>query len=88
MKRGGHVIRQLSHRGLRPGFEKTTHNLCPSCGNADLTVYFKSASRVRVGAYCYSCGLVGFFARNEFFELGRMTSRLVPYRKVSELASG
>jgi len=88
MRKGGHPMKPPGHRDLRPGFEKTTHNLCPSCGGSDLTVYFRSGSSQRVGAYCYSCGLVGFFARNDFFELGRIAPDLIPDQTISKLSGG
>lgn len=73
MKRGDHPNRVARHRSIRPSFEKTIHNLCPSCGSTEFTVYFESGSPRKVGALCYSCGTVGFFARNNFFELGRVS---------------
>jgi hypothetical protein len=73
MKRGDHPNRTARHRNLRPSFEKTVHNLCPICGSPEFTVYFESGSPRKVGALCYSCGIVGFFARNSFFELGRIS---------------
>jgi hypothetical protein len=73
MKRGDHPSRMAKHRNVRPGFEKTIHNRCPSCGSSELTVYFESGSPRKVGALCYSCGTVGFFARRSFFELGRIS---------------
>jgi hypothetical protein len=73
MKRGDHHNTTARHRHIRPSFEKTVHNLCPICGSPELTVYFESGSPRKVGALCYSCGTVGFFARNNFFELGRIS---------------
>lgn len=73
MKKGDHLMRSPSRGKARLSFEKTIHNTCPNCGSTDLAVYFKSRSPRKIGAYCYSCGLVGFFARNDFFELGRIT---------------
>jgi len=73
MRRGGHMIRPASERRLDRGYEKTLHNPCPNCGIGDLTVYFESGSPRKVGALCYSCGLVGFFAQNRFFELSRIS---------------
>jgi len=71
MKRGGHPNRVTRHRNNRPSFEKTIHNPCPSCGSSELTVYFESGSPRKVGALCYSCGTVGFFARNRFYKIAR-----------------
>lgn len=88
MKKHDHAMRPLSHKNTRSGFEKTIHNVCPSCGKADLTVYFRSGSRNGVGAYCHSCGMTGFFARNDFFELGRITPNLGLQRTRSRLAGG
>jgi RNase P subunit RPR2 len=76
MKKTDHTVRPPNRRSLHPGFEKTTHNLCPRCRTRDLTVYFRSKSPRRVGAYCHSCGLVGFYAKNGFFELGKLAPRL------------
>ena len=73
MKSTDHVIKPAIGRKPHRGFEKTVHNPCPNCGMGDLTVYFESGSPRKVGALCYSCGLVGFFARNDFFELGRIS---------------
>jgi predicted RNA-binding Zn-ribbon protein involved in translation (DUF1610 family) len=77
------MIRPASERRPHRGFEKTVHNPCPNCGIGDLTVYFESGSPRKVGALCYSCGLLGFFAQNRFFELGRIsetrTRRSSPY---------
>jgi len=73
MKRADHPSRvTIKHRNARPTFEKTIHNLCPSCGSTQFTVYFESGSPRKVGAQCYSCGTVGFFARNNFFQIGRI----------------
>jgi len=72
MKRSDHPSRLTKHRNVRRGFEKTTHNLCPSCGSGQFTVYFESGSPRKVGALCYSCGTVGFYARNNFFQIGRI----------------
>jgi predicted RNA-binding Zn-ribbon protein involved in translation (DUF1610 family) len=72
MKRGDHPSRVAKHRNVRPTFEKTIHNLCPTCGSTQFTVYFESGSPRKVGALCYSCGTVGFFARDNFFQIGRI----------------
>jgi len=72
MKRGDHHGRLVRHRNIRPSFEKTVRNPCPSCGRSEFTVYFESGSPRKVGALCYSCGTVGFFARNNFFQIGRI----------------
>jgi len=86
MKRADHGIRSASHRSPRLSFEKTVHNRCPNCGGANLAVYFRSGSRRKVGALCYSCGMVGFFDRDNFFELGRVTPGVIPHRTVSKAA--
>jgi hypothetical protein len=75
MRRDGHTTRSRTRRVHR-AFDKTTHNLCPRCKSHDLAVYFNSGSPRKVGALCYSCGLVGFFARNDFFEIGKLVSDL------------
>jgi len=75
MKRADHPSRVVRHRNVRPTFEKTIHNLCPSCGSAQFTVYFESGSPRKVGALCYSCGTVGFFARDNFFQIGRIPTK-------------
>lgn len=67
------MIRPASERRRRRGFEKTFHNQCPNCGIGDFTVYFESGSPRKAGALCYSCGLVGFFAQNRFFELSSIS---------------
>ena len=78
MKRDDHSHRVTRHRSTRQGFEKTLHNPCPSCGSPELAVYFESGSPRKVGALCYSCGTVGFFARKNFFQLGRISLRNEP----------
>jgi hypothetical protein len=90
MRRTDHAIKAGSGRRPRRGFEKTLRNPCPNCGIGDLTVYFESGSPRRVGALCYSCGLVGFFARNEFFELGRLSKTFgrIPHHRTLKLAGG
>jgi hypothetical protein len=75
MKRGDHPSRMAKHRNVRPSFEKTIHNLCPSCGSSRFAVYFESGSPRKVGALCYSCGTVGFFARDNFFQIGRLPAK-------------
>jgi predicted RNA-binding Zn-ribbon protein involved in translation (DUF1610 family) len=75
MKRGDHPSRVARHRNVRPSFEKTIHNLCPTCGSTQFTVYFESGSPRKVGALCYSCGTVGFFARDNFFQIGRISTK-------------
>jgi len=67
------MIRPATARRRRRSFEKTVHNPCPNCRTCDLAVYFESGSPRKVGALCYSCGLVGFFAQNRFFELSRIS---------------
>lgn len=84
MKRADLRIRSACHGSPRVTFEKTVHNRCPNCGGADLAVYFRSGSRRKVGALCYSCGMVGFFARNNFFELARIVPDVIPHRTVSK----
>jgi hypothetical protein len=88
MKRGDHPDRVARHRSIRPSFEKTIHNLCPSCGSTEFTVYFESGSPRKVGALCYSCGTVGFFARDNFFELGRISKgpRLTGGHRMAKIA--
>jgi len=90
MRREGHGIRLANHRTIRPVFEKTTNNVCPNCGDTGLAVYFKSDTQRRIGALCYSCGLVGFFADDSFFELGRIpkTHGHVLPRRVFKQAGG
>jgi len=90
MKRSGHLIKPGSVRMTRGSFEKTLHNHCPNCGISDLTVYFEFGSTRKVGALCYSCGLVGFFARNDFFELGRISKAYgrVGHRRMSRPGGG
>jgi len=80
MKKSGHAISSGGCKYGRSGFEKTTHNPCPTCGSSELTVYFRSGSSQKVGAYCHSCGLVGFFAQNHFFELEGITRYLIPHQ--------
>jgi len=75
MKRADHPNRVTKHRNARPSFEKTIHNICPNCESARFTVYFESGSPRKVGALCYSCGTVGFFARDSFFQIGRIRTR-------------
>ncbi len=89
MKRVEHALGSASHRSARADFEKIIHNLCPRCGCTDLAVYFRSGSRQKVGAFCYSCGLVGFFARDDFFQLGKMPNvhRTIP-RGTLRIVSG
>jgi predicted RNA-binding Zn-ribbon protein involved in translation (DUF1610 family) len=88
MKRGDHPNRTARHRNVRPTFEKTVHNLCPNCGSSEFTVYFESGSPRKVGALCYSCGTVGFFARNNFFELGRVSkgTKLTSSHRIARIA--
>ena len=72
MKRDDRSARVVRHRGARQSFEKTLHNPCPQCGSPELAVYFETGSPRKVGALCYSCGTVGFFARKNFFQLGKI----------------
>jgi predicted RNA-binding Zn-ribbon protein involved in translation (DUF1610 family) len=88
MKRTGYAFSSRGRKYGRSGFEKTTHNPCPSCGSSELTVYFRSGSPQKVGAYCHSCGLVGFFAQNHFFELERITHDLIPPQTTSRMYGG
>jgi len=83
-----HLVKPTAHHISRLSFEKTTHNICPSCGKADLTVYFRSGSRSGVGAYCDACGMTGFFARDGFFRLGRIAPHLFPDRARSRVSGG
>jgi predicted RNA-binding Zn-ribbon protein involved in translation (DUF1610 family) len=90
MKRGDHPSRVTKHRNVRPSFEKTIHNLCPNCGSTQFTVYFESGSPRKVGALCYSCGTVGFFARDNFFQIGRIPMkhrRLAGHRALEVVGS-
>lgn len=90
MKRGDHPSRVAKHRNGRPSFEKTIHNPCPNCGRDRFTVYFESGSPRKVGALCYSCGTVGFFARDNFFQIGRIPTerRRVTGHRVLEVVGG
>jgi len=90
MKRGDHPSRVAKHRNVRPSFEKTIHNLCPSCESPQFTVYFESGSPRKVGALCYSCGTVGFFARDNFFQIGRipMKHRRLTGHRALEVVGG
>ncbi|MCJ7456116.1 hypothetical protein MUP07_05140 [Candidatus Bathyarchaeota archaeon] len=71
-----------------PSFEKSDHNLCPGCGTDGLTVYFESGHSRKVGALCYSCGLVGFFARNDFVQLRAVTRNLRDHKRIVRVTSG
>jgi len=88
MKSQDHGVGLTRHSKSRSAFEKTLHNVCPTCGKADLTVYFKSGSPNGVGAYCYSCGLTVFFTRNDFYEVGRMPPHLIPHKPRPRIAGG
>jgi len=90
MKRSDQPSRPAKHRNVRPNFEKTIHNPCPTCGSVQFTVYFESGSPRKVGALCYSCGTVGFFARDNFFQIGRipMKHRRVAGHRVLEVVGG
>ena len=90
MRRADNALKSAHKRNTNPRFEKAVHNPCPNCGNRDLTVYFESGSPRKVGALCYSCGLVGFFARNDFFELGTISRAFgrIPHHRTLRLAGG
>ena len=90
MRRGGDMVRLASARRPHHGFEKTVHNPCPNCGIGDLAVYFEEGSSRKLGALCYSCGLVGFFARNDFFALGKISRTYwrIPHRRALKLTGG
>jgi len=88
MKGAGHGPKLPRSRKADPSFDKSIHNLCPGCGTNDLTVYFESAHSRKIGALCYSCGLVGFFARNDFFQLKPITRSLRAHGRIVRVTGG
>jgi len=88
MKGASHGPKLSRAKKAGPGFEKSVHNLCPGCGTNDLTVYFELGRSRKVGALCYSCGLVGFFARNDFFQLKAVTRSLRAHRRIVRVTGG
>jgi len=49
--------------------EKTIHNVCPRCGENAMNVYYEDDSDIKLGAWCESCDLKGFFVGRELFEV-------------------
>jgi len=88
MKGAGHGPKLSRAKKADPSFEKSVHNLCPGCGTDGLTVYFESGHSRKVGALCYSCGLVGFFARNDFVQLRAVTRSLRAHKRIVRVTSG
>lgn len=68
------MVRRLGYGRARGDLEKIPNNICPECSNAEFAIYFKSGSAKKLGGLCYSCGLVGFFALDYFFTIGRINS--------------
>mgnify|MGYP001033637036 FL=1 len=56
--------------------EKTVHNVCPKCGEGAMNVYYEDDSDIRLGAWCESCDLKGFFVGKELFEVAELRARI------------
>ena len=62
----------LEKKRKQEDMEKTVQNVCPKCGEGAMNVYYEDDSDVRLGAWCESCDLKGFFVGKELFEVGRV----------------
>jgi len=56
--------------------EKTIQNVCPKCGESAMNVYYEDDSDMKLGAWCESCDLKGFFVGRELFEVTELRARI------------
>jgi len=55
--------------------EKTMHNVCLRCGEEAMNVYYEDDSDIKLGAWCESCDVKGFFVGKEFFEVTELGTK-------------